>query len=641
MHKFTYLVLAIAITLCASWLRFHQLGAQSLWNDEGSSYVQATRSFAEIAQNAAADIHPPLYYWLLKIWRGAVGDAEVSLRAFSALQGVLGVAWTFALAQRLGSKSTHGYLSAVIAGGLVAFNTFQIYYSQEMRMYATLTLWSVGALWALVGFLTRPTWRRAVALGILNALGLWTQYAFPLVMIAQGGVALLWLLEGLHWRTLAQATRKLAWYVMANALALVLFAPLMAVAIRQVTTWPNTGEPTPLVDSLNQIVGWLVMGMTYTEAPFHWISILLVFALFGLRIHTEKATWKRFLPLMVALVPIGFFLAQGLFREGNLKFLLPSQVGLALAIGQGVTSLWWLESERRMIRPLARGIVILGLVGTLFTFRQIIPPLYTAPAYQRDDYRGLVQTILTTSQGKVGVILNAPGQLEVFNYYAQNRLLTFGIPAHLSSPDAEIQTDVEEALTQVDTLFAVLWGEAERDPNRIVETVLDQTAFEVGDAWYGDVRLARYALPPATFEEVQQEVNVRFGEHITLTDYAISSTHIQPYDALMVRLQWQTDSPLQERYKVFVQLLNEDGVLVAQHDAEPVGGQSPTTAWEVGQTITDQHALFIPNSLSTTHNTLIVGLYNYEQSDKRVLIAGGQDAYSLTTITFSNPVEAK
>ena len=641
MHKFSYLLLAVGITLCASWLRFHQLGAQSLWNDEGSSYVQATRSFAEIAQNAAADIHPPLYYWTLKIWRSFAGEGEVSLRLLSVLQGVLGVAWTFALARRLTTKPSDGYFIAVIAGGLVAFNTFQIYYSQETRMYAMLTLWSVASLWALVGFLTRLTWRNAVVLGILNALGLWTQYAFPLVMIAQGGVAILWLMDGLQWRTLTQAGRKLAWYVVANTLALLLFAPLVGVAIRQVTTWPNTGQPTPLTDSLNQIVGWLTFGMTYTEAPFHWISILLVFAVFGLRIHIEKATWMRFLPLMVVLVPIGFFLMQGLFREGNLKFLLPSQVGLSLAIGQGAVSLWWIHSERRIIRPLARGIVGLCLIGTLFTFRTIIPPLYTASAYQRDDYRGLVETILETSQGKVGVILNAPGQREVFNYYAQDRLLTFGIPSHLSSTDAEIRQDVEQVLPKVDTLFAVLWGEAERDPNRMVETVLDQSAFEVGDAWYGDVRLARYALPPATFEYVQSKVDVRFGEHITLTDYAINTTTVYPYDALMVRLHWQTDAPLNERYKVFVQLLNQDGVLLAQHDAEPVGGQAPTIAWEAGQPIIDHHAILIPNSLSITHNTLIVGVYNSDQPDKRVLIEGGQDAYSLATITFKNPVEAK
>lgn len=641
MQKHAYLVLMVGITLFASYLRFHELGAQSLWNDEGSSYVQATRGFVEIAQNAAADIHPPLYYWTLKVWRGIVGDSEVSLRALSALQGVLGVAWTFALARRLDTKPSHAYLGTVIAGGLVACNTFQIYYSQETRMYAMLTLWSVASLWALVGFLMRPDWRGAVVLGILNALGLWTQYAFPLVMLAQGGVAVLWLWDGLRWHTLIQTGRKLAWYVLANVLALALFAPLATVALRQVTTWPNTGQPTPLTDSLNQIAGWLTFGMTYTEAPFHWISILLVFALFGLRIHSEKATWKRFLPLLLTLIPISLFLAQGLFREGNLKFLLPSQVGLALAIGQGVGAVWRMESERRTLRFLIQGIVGLVLIGTLLTFRTIIPPLYTDLAYQRDDYRGLVQNILATSHGKVGVILNAPGQREVFNYYAQDRLLTFGIPSHLSSPDAEIQEDVIRVLPQVDTLFAVLWGEAERDPNRIVETVLDQSAFEVGDAWYGDVRLARYALPPDTFEYVQSKVNVRFGEHITLTDYAISTTHVQPDDTLMVRLFWKTDVALNERYKVFVQLLNQDGVLVAQHDAEPTGGQFPTTAWIVGQPITDQHAVFIPNSLSITHNTLIVGLYNIEQPDKRVLIAGGQDAYSLATITFNNPVEAK
>ncbi|MGV2435133.1 MAG UNVERIFIED_CONTAM: hypothetical protein LVT10_09890 [Anaerolineae bacterium] len=234
------------------------------------------------------------------------------------------------MAQRLGSKPANGYLGAVVAGGLVAFNTFQIYYIKKCACTPRSRCGVWGALWALVGFLTRPTWRRAVALGILNALGLWTQYAFPLVMIAQGGVAVLWLLEGLHWRTLSSTARKLAWYGVANALALVLFAPLMAVAIRQVTTLAQHGRAYPLVDSLNQIVGWLVMGMTYTEAPFHWISILLVFALFGFGIHAEKATWKRFLPLMVALVPIGFFLAQGLFREGNLKFLLPSPSGVGI-----------------------------------------------------------------------------------------------------------------------------------------------------------------------------------------------------------------------------------------------------------------------------------------------------------------------
>jgi predicted membrane-bound mannosyltransferase len=49
----------ILILLLAFALRIHLLGAQSLWNDEGNAYVQATRTFTDIAANAARDIHPP------------------------------------------------------------------------------------------------------------------------------------------------------------------------------------------------------------------------------------------------------------------------------------------------------------------------------------------------------------------------------------------------------------------------------------------------------------------------------------------------------------------------------------------------------------------------------------------------------
>ena len=52
------LPLLVLILLFASALRFHLLGAQSLWNDEGNSYVQATRSFGDIAANAARDGKP-------------------------------------------------------------------------------------------------------------------------------------------------------------------------------------------------------------------------------------------------------------------------------------------------------------------------------------------------------------------------------------------------------------------------------------------------------------------------------------------------------------------------------------------------------------------------------------------------------
>ncbi len=58
-----FLVLAIA-----AGVRFYELGSQSLWADEGNSAALASRSLARIAGDAANDIHPPLYYWLLHLW---------------------------------------------------------------------------------------------------------------------------------------------------------------------------------------------------------------------------------------------------------------------------------------------------------------------------------------------------------------------------------------------------------------------------------------------------------------------------------------------------------------------------------------------------------------------------------------------
>ncbi len=124
-------------------------------------------------------------------------------------------------------------------------------------------------------------------------------------------------------------------------------------------------------------------------------------------------------------------------------------------------------------------------------------------------------------------------------------------------------------------LTSLYWGEAERDPQRVVQTTLNQQAYVADSQWYGDVRLVRYATPR---EPVLVEASgARFGESITLERFALSDTALHPGDILQVRLDWQTDAPLDTRYKVSVQVLDSAGRLIAQHDSEPGGGQILTT----------------------------------------------------------------
>src|SRR3990172_8818069 len=83
--------------LLAAWLRFYRIEYQSYWNDEGNSRVLAGRPGGHTARAAPADIHPPLYYLVLKGWRAAAGESEIALRGFSAFAGIVLVALLYPL----------------------------------------------------------------------------------------------------------------------------------------------------------------------------------------------------------------------------------------------------------------------------------------------------------------------------------------------------------------------------------------------------------------------------------------------------------------------------------------------------------------------------------------------------------------
>ena len=630
-------LLTVVILLVAAAARFHWLPAQSLWHDEGNSYVQSTRSFVEIADNAARDIHPPGYYWLLKLWRGLLGETEFGLRSLSAFASILSVAFAFALGRTL-----YGRMAGLVAVALVALNTFSIYYAQEARMYALLALLAAASMWVFIKLLTaaerdsstpvdwwqRPAFRWAVALGLLNAAGLYTQYAFPFVLIAQGVLFLLWLgVQLIDARPLA--LRSLAYYVVANLLALLLFLPWLPTALDQVTTWPNTGQPIPTAEALATIIAYFSFGLTRgmgTTIP------VLFFVLFGLlflptaapltRSEGRKRWWRALVPVVWVLVPVSLFLLLGLFREANLKLLLPAQVGFALWVARGVHVMWTLEVQRESFwqRAVPRAAVLVALLAIGVDLVQGLDPLYTDIAFRRDDYRAIAAAITANSRLDDAVILSAPNQQEVFDYYYDGTAPVYALPHGLGGDDAATLAETQSIINTHECIYAVLWATAERDPNSVVERTLDAQAYEAGSSWYGDVRLVRYAAP--TDFDVVTESGAQFGEQIRLESYALSADTLTPGDVLQVQLNWQATDPVSMDYKVFVQLVGPDGPPVAQHDSFPVGGQAMTSDWQPGVTISDNHALIVPNDLAPANYSLIVGLYNPDDPEARLPVNG-------------------
>ncbi len=621
------LIPLLLILLLAAGLRWHQLEAQSLWNDEGSSYVQATRSLPEIAANAARDIHPPGYYVLLALWRGLTGDSEFALRSLSVFASLLTVALTFALGRRLFSPAAGG-----AAALLLTLNTFSLYYAQEARMYALLALWGVAGVWLVSRLTTRqPGGWLVIGLGLVNAAGLYSQYAYPFVMLAQGVyIVVLFvsrLRQGMDWGLLRR-------FVLANGLALLLYLPWLPTALRQITTWPSTGQPIPPAEALGIIGGWFTFGITYSAVENASSFIPLALLLLGgglvawVLLRGRALLIHLLLPILLALLPVGLFLLLGLFRLANLKFLLPSQIGFALLLGAGWAG-WWMLAQRGSRITLVFALLLGGWV-TLYLVNGLAP-LYDDPRFQRPDYRAMVALITQSPQTGDAIILDAPNQEEVFRYYYRGAAPVYPLPPGLGGNDAATQTAVRRIIAEHERIFVLFWGEAERDPNRVVETTLDSEAFEAGqDRWFGDVRFARYAAPIPL--RPSQPVHARFGSDIWLERYAISGRVFAAGDVAQVQLEWRTEAAQTTRYKVFVQLLNSGGVLVAQRDAEPGGNLLPTTGWTPGETVLDRHGLALPEDLPAGGYTLIVGLYNIDDPNQRLPVYG-RTYIALTRLT--------
>ena len=217
--------------------------------------------------------------------------------------------------------------------------------------------------------------------------------------------------------------------------------------------------------------------------------------------------------------------------------------------------------------------------------------------------------------------MDAPNQEEVFRYYYHGEAPVYPLPAGLGGDDAQTLAAVQKIISEHQRIFVLFWGEAERDPNHIIESTLDSTTYEAGqDIWYGDVRFAQY-VTPVTMREAQPIYKL-FGDSIMLEHAAVSGRTFRAGDVVQIQLEWRTDVTLQKRYKAFVQLLNAGGVLVAQRDSEPAGGSQPTTSWQTDTIVKDRHGVALPNDLTPGNYQIIVGLYDVDDPNQRLPVTG-------------------
>lgn len=639
--RWRHRILLVTLLALAAASRFYRIGYQSFWNDEGTSVALASRSLALILEGASRDIHPPLYYLLLHGWIRLLGRSETAVRALSALLGVATVGGTYLLTER-----TWGHVTAVLAGLLAAVAPLQVYYAQEARMYmlaAALACASMGAWHGLHtnDVLSGGDWfRRSGLYLVATVLLAYTHYTGFTVVLAQNLSLLLWLACDTRrdWRQRRiVAARWAALQLVVGAL----YVPWLILSWSALTQWPAVGHAGGLASFVQSATQTLTLGIAVQPRDsllglgYAAGALALLGALAEIRRCKSRSLWSLYL-----LVPLGsmglYSLARPMFKE---KFALVVAPAFSALQAIGIWAL--VRLAKRHWGGLAS--LVLGVAAAavpLATSGVVLWQQYHDPRAFRDDYRGIVAYIEAAASPDDAMLINAPSQIETIDLYASGQVPAYPLPLQRPLDQQATLEQLERIVARHARLYGVFWATDESDPNRFIESWLDRNAYRAMDAWFGNLRLVVYATPNEKASLTAHQLDCRVGDSILLERYALVR-HVESGDILQVELTWSAQKPLAQRYKVFLHLLDTQGQIVAQRDAEPVGFSRPTDAWEVGETIVDRHGIVVRPGTPPGIYRLVAGMYVPETGQRLLVYCGDQpesDIVSLGEVTIERAV---
>ena len=378
----------ILVLLLGGALRFHAIGARSLWLDEAFSVWMARHPLLAMwGWILRIDQHPPLFYTLLHFWQGLVGEEETAVRALSALASTLTLPLFYAFSRRI----TRDTAAALLATLLLAVSPFHVAVAQEARMYGPLTLGAVGALFCLALLLESGTaapqgWRR---------LGLWLGLS-----ASQAGV-------------------MLSHHTGALFFPLALNLPILAALITP--SWRGrlpTGFPRAWLRS--QLLALLLWSPWAVPA---WLQTRGVLDAFWIQPVTWESLWRASRAFAIASLPDDFPLIN------------PALLLWLLLLGMGV---------RRLGRSLRTGLLlslfltpVLGEIGVGLLLRPIF--------HERSLLWATLPALLLVALGLRGLRPRALGLVLLVGLLALNGL---GLSRFYRAPEREAWDDVAAFLAQ-------------------------------------------------------------------------------------------------------------------------------------------------------------------------------------------------
>jgi 4-amino-4-deoxy-L-arabinose transferase-like glycosyltransferase len=188
----TRVVVGVAVALVvAAGLVFRFWTRSGLWLDEALTVNIARLPLHQIPDALKRDGAPPFYYYLLHFWMVPFGQSNDAVRALSGLLAVLTLPVGWLCGRRFGGRAVAWTMLVLLASA-----PFAVYYATESRMYALVILLTGLGFLALQRAVKAPRPGNLIAVAVLAAALLYTQY-WSIYLVAMVGI---WLIASI-WRT--------------------------------------------------------------------------------------------------------------------------------------------------------------------------------------------------------------------------------------------------------------------------------------------------------------------------------------------------------------------------------------------------------------------------------------------------------
>jgi len=95
---------------------------------------------------------------------------------------------------------------------------------------------------------------------------------------------------------------------------------------------------------------------------------------------------------------------------------------------------------------------------------------------------------------------------------------------------------------------------------------------------------------------VPNAMHADFGGEMLLLGYQFSPAQAAPGETVHLTLYWQAEILMDRNWSIFVHVVDDAGVIVAQRDRYPAAGTLATTLLQPGQTFADEYVIVIPDA---------------------------------------------